>query len=497
MHASPVGGFAAAMPVLFLAAAALGFTVTEAGLLPDRDLTLGWGLAIAGMALWYTLTGDRPFDLFSPGTVINLGFLVLYGVALVTVTFEPSGPFTEQLHLHMPRYPTVGLISFLGCLGFNLGYRLPDLLPGRRRHFALADFSGAQVFWLWLLMIVVGIMVIIASALSGIIYQTNMLLDSPLFRTVVGSLLPLLYIAVGIALFQCLRQRGADIIWLGLTVISMLILLLYTLPSGSKLNWIVIFIIAAMAFNYCVRLFTRREALLGVAGLLLILSIIAPLNLHYRDQLLRNDASGRAEFGQSFTLLADTFARAPVLSMLGGDGSLAGDLQQDYLRARLSAVGIVAALLQHQEGGGELRYGATYAYTVLAFIPRFLWIEKPEINIGREISQVVLGAPEDDVTSVGVTLVGEVVYNFGPGFTFFVLAAIGVVMKLFYLFFRAVYRTAPLFAFCLQFAFWYALYFGSLESNLASGLSGAVKFGGLLLLLHYLLAARPRPVGAG
>lgn len=466
-----------------------GLALSENEVLPVEAMTVLWGIAILLQGGWFAFIGDDVFDLFSPGCLTNICFAILYGVALLTAHVESTGHFTIRLQELAPYYGQVGFASYWGVFGFNLGYRAVQRPMTLRLLPRIADVTGSQAFWLWLILISVGGAMVLIAISSRIFLQTNRELESALFRSAVGFFMPFLHVGVALAAMQFMRRLSAGSSWNYYFMISMVVLLVYAIPSGSKFNWVVAFILVAMAFNYTVRLFRRWEATVGIIGLFLLLSILMPLNAVYRDALLARDSSGQQSWGQAFSLLADTATSSGTFLPLLGDDDQIDSLRTDYMRARLSNIGIVAEILRYQERGGELREGLTYSYSVIGMIPRVLWPDKPEVSVGREISRVVMGN-DDDVTSVGLTLVGEAIYNFGLYSPFFVLTAVGVITGFLYYLFKGFYRTNPVMAYMVQVGTWLQLYHPIQESNIAGGLVGTAKFLATLFILFYFVTQK-------
>jgi hypothetical protein len=74
---------------------------------------------------------------------------------------------------------------------------------------------------------------------------------------------------------------------------------------------------------------------------------------------------------------------------------------------------IAAAYLVGRVDGEGYQMGATMEYAAYAFIPRVLWPEKPNVSKGDWFNRYVGAAPG---TSLGITAVGELYWNFGvPG----------------------------------------------------------------------------------
>jgi hypothetical protein len=120
---------------------------------------------------------------------------------------------------------------------------------------------------------------------------------------------------------------------------------------------------------------------------------------------------------------------------------------------------------------------------VPAFVPRLLWPDKPAISLSTEFA-VKLGYSTPDVivlgnevsfTAIGITHVGELVYNFPFVLIPLAAALLGLLFRWAYETFLEGFRTSPALAVAVYASWWYGFVFPSFESNFATYFAGTVK----------------------
>jgi hypothetical protein len=96
-----------------------------------------------------------------------------------------------------------------------------------------------------------------------------------------------------------------------------------------------------------------------------------------------------------------------------------------------------SVIVSQTQAGGRLdfEHGRTFLLLPSAFIPRFVWPEKPRISLGRMIRLEYYGWGEGTRGEHAVTHIGELYLNFGlPGIAFGMLI-LGIIYRLTYLYF--------------------------------------------------------------
>jgi hypothetical protein len=169
-------------------------------------------------------------------------------------------------------------------------------------------------------------------------------------------------------------------------------------------------------------------------------------------------------------------------------------------------VAVVANILRYQDSGGSAHWGESYLRIIYALVPRPLWMDKPSLTIGQEFA-VELGYSEPEivrlgravaVSSVGITMVGELVYNFGPFLAPLGMVLIGFGYRRMYEMLREPLAERRAGAIALYAFLWYAVVYTAHETNLAAVVAGAAKYAAFawVILLALGLGRRARTSAA-
>jgi hypothetical protein len=480
---------------IWLAAAWLTVSALVLYFLGDDEITRVAGSAVAVIVcgLMFAFFADDKFDMFSPAFFWGMNFAVFYGVAaILPFAMTPEqGSYHYVFTLGRPYYPLAALVTLFCMLFFFAGYRSKwAALRGKRNTWFMgwrAPENNARLFWAILLGM--GITAFLISIATGAYLQTTTELQSPLFYSAVGFLQTGLFVAVPLAIARAL-QPGARAFWEWAAIISVGVALLFGLPSGSKTLALLGLIFLAFAWNYCRHRFSRRQALITVFLVMGVLALLMPFNSVYRDVLLANPDQAQQGLAANFSMMQDATAE------LGErDPELLVDLAVGYTSQRLSNLAIVAVLLGYQRSHDDLAFGGTYFRLVYVLIPRFIWPEKPPLSFGREITvKLELGQSEGRVlgaevsnTSVGLTFVGEAIYNFSIYLAPLFMLLMGMFYRWLYEAIKAQQPNSSALAVGMACFAWYTLVFTAHESHLAALFAGAIKFGVFLWLLQRLL----------
>lgn len=162
-------------------------------------------------------------------------------------------------------------------------------------------------------------------------------------------------------------------------------------------------------------------------------------------------------------------------------------LSMDYIFGRISNTTIVSAVLIYQEDGGSLKMGETYAKFLFAVVPRFLWPEKPVITLGKEISRNVMRQSASTRTATGITIPGEIAYNFGAIFAPLVGILFGLMFRFVYVGFRSLYRVNPQISVIIYTMVWTSFIQPVQEGSFAASAFGSVKLVIFFLILLSIL----------
>lgn len=454
-----------------------------------KDASIAWGIALVVGGIGVAFFSSRQFDMFSPIFAFGVSFALQYGAAIVLpFAMEIEGPYGARVRSLLGYYPEAGLASYLALVGFYFGYS--NQWIERHPSSVMSWQAGAMgLKMLWKFLMIAGSSAFVILLVSGVFFQITTDVQTPLFYSAVGFLQSAMFVAVPMAVGMALKTNS--LYWRNAGLFSVVVLLFFGIPSGSKTLIMLSLIFLALAWNYSRRRFTRLQAAVAMALTVVLLLAISPYNAMYRDEISRIDDKERT------MLDALDRARASLSEYFRTDPGVLLEIAFDYAGTRMSNVSVVAAVLQYQDQGGPLHLGETYFRVIYGLIPRFLWPNKPALAIGGEVA-VSLGYGEAEVhrlgadsslTSVGITFVGEQVYNFGWIMTAFVSMLFGAAFKWMYVAFRNGHEVSPV-ALGLYGYLWYATVFSIHESNFAGILAGAAKTVVVLILIFILLKFR-------
>lgn len=452
-------------------------------------VSISWGIALLIGGISLAFFGDHRFDMFSPLFFIGMSFAFFYGVpAIAPFALENAGAFAGTVVAVQSYYPLAGMTSFLCMLGLFLGYSSSFA--------AYAGRSSSLLWWrtsacgeklLWMVLLAMGVGAFLFLLASDVYLQTTEDLESPLFYSAVGFIQSGLYVAIGFAVASAYKNRTT--FWIVAALVTFCVALLFGIPSGSKTLALLAFMLSALAVNYAHKPFSRLTAGVGVFFIIAILAVLMPFNVLYRTQLLTSNYAGQS-LSESAVMLKQAAGELADMSI---EESI--DLTLDYSIARLSNLSVVANVLRYQEQGGTLHYGSSYALALFGLIPRFIWPEKPGLTVGQAIA-VELGysdpkairlGTEVSNNAVGITMVGEQVYNFSWVLAPFGMALLGMFYRWIYEVFKSGLRIAPRLAVGIYAYWWYGLVFSAHESNFAAIFMGTVKFTVFLFIFFYVL----------
>lgn len=458
----------------------------------DDEITriAGSAVAVIVCGLMFAFFVDDKFDMFSPAFFWGMNFAVFYGVAaILPFVVEPElGGYRYVFTLGRPYYPLATLVTLFCMLFFFAGYRSKWAAHWGKRSTWLvgrtAPENNARLFWAILMgMGVAAFLMLIA---AGVYNQTTTEMESPLFYSAAGFLQSGIFVAVAFAVAKALQPRARSF-WKMAASISVGVTLLFGVPSGSKTLALIGLIFLAFAWNYSRRRFSRGQALVAVVLVMGLLAFLMPFNSIYRDVLLAE--SGRTQQGLSANL---AMMQDAAVELSERDPEMLVDLAVGYTSQRLSNLSIVAIVLGHQRQHDTLALGGTYFRLIYAMIPRFIWPEKPSLTFGREVA-VKLGLGQSEGielgvevsnTSVGITFVGEAIYNFSVYMAPMFMLLMGMFYRWIYEAGKAQQSNSSPLAVGVACFVWYSLVFTAHESNLAALFAGTIKFGIFLWLLQ-------------
>jgi hypothetical protein len=464
-------------------------------LLGDDEITRVSGSAVALIvcALMFAFFSDEKFDIFSPAFFWGINFALFYGVAAILPFVMPPehGSYDNVFTLGRSYYPMAAIASLFSTLFFFAGYQNKWAMH-KGRHVTwffgrAAPEKNARVFWA--ILMAMGVSAFLILIAGGGFNQVTTEVKSPIFYSAAGYLQSALFISVPFSVAHALQKRSQRF-WKIAAIISVGTTLFFGLPSGSKTLALLSLIFVGFSWNYIRHRYTRQQALSTVLLVLGLLLILTPFNSVYRSLLLDNPNQAEQGLASNFTLMKDA-----VIELGKRDPVELVDLAVGYTSQRLSNIAIVAIILRRQQSDMELALGDTYARLIYAFIPRFLMPEKPPLTFGRETAVKlkltdsdgrVLGV-EMSNTSVGLTFIGEPIYNFSIYIAPIFMMMLGMFYRWLYEAIGAQLPNSGALAVSLACFVWYSLVFTAHETELTPLFAGVLKFGVFLwLLLRYL-----------
>lgn len=443
-----------------------------------------WGAVVLAFTVGMIARGDQRFDLFSPSFITNLFFFISFGISLLLTPLDPIGPITERIEGYKSHYPAAGAVIFWTIFSINYGYHVMLKNHVINIPFIMFKFSDSSILKnLWWIYFALGLLGAVLSITSGDYIISTAKPAEVLIATIAGTLRVGLSIAFSIALAGCMSGRFKHIGWNFRLLVCGVILVLIAIPSGAKILLILPGVVIALSYNYFYKLITKTQSLYLVIVFLLFIALLFPVNLVHRQYLRQLEIDHSASVGRSVEFFAksvQTVAELPFGESLS--------ISMDYVFGRLSNTSIVSAVLVYQEDGGHLKMGETYAKFLFAAVPRFLWPDKPRLSLGREISQTVMGQSASSSTSTGITIPGEILYNFNPMFTPLIGFILGCLFKIIYVVFRSIYNINPQIAVIGYAMVWTGFIYPVQEGDFSSTASGMIKFILLFVMILMILS---------
>jgi len=458
--------------------------------------TIAMAVAIVVLGLVLAFRHGRTFDMFSPAFFVGVTFVVSYGIAAVLPFFtDIAQTHTGSAYTGLEFYPQAAAAALMALVSFVLGYEaLWRLCRARGAGFLRFRLGEATQWRTTLAMTAIGYTALVLAVMRNLFFQGTVQERDPLAIGVIGFGIQFMYLALAIATAHALEARSRH--WQLLAVASFTAVVAIGFSSGSKSAALIGFVFLVLTWNYVRHGINRMRSVLLALGLSGVLLVLFPANLMYRtavSEALLQDLSPRAATIYSLESTATAIGDLGTASFL--------ELGYGYLGSRIANVDVVATVLKRQREGMEYGWGETYARVLPAFVPRLLWPNKPAISLSNEFA-VTLGYSTPDVimlgeeasfTAIGITLVGELVYNFPFVLIPLAAALLGLLFRWVYETFLEGFRASPALAVAVYALWWYGFVLPSFESNFATYFSGTVKATiGALLLFWFVDLVRAR-----
>jgi hypothetical protein len=222
------------------------------------------------------------------------------------------------------------------------------------------------------------------------------------------------------------RTSRENALGLGLLCLALIVLqLIFGALSGFKSQLVMPFIMLFIAQFLATRRINPAFVVMGVAALFVAYLVIEP----YRAYLGAAGLTGKA----GVQTLADAMqsSRRDLADFSGSGDPLTTQIATRFDLTLMTALGLQAADAATLDDALISNMAESiYLSPILAFMPRFIWSEKGSYTTGGWFNQLVLGAADNDATSVAM---GPVAYLYFMGGIFGVVAgflAIGFIQAM-------------------------------------------------------------------
>jgi len=420
---------------------------------------------VAGVVISAFLLGNRRHDPFAPiFSIALIGCLGFAGGAIFSATGHRIASVSWG--------PTPGvLMGFVGLVSLLAGYfSVPRLRPWQSQRLDKA-WDSQRATWLGIGLMVVGVVGYIGAIRNTeyFAYTNNDLITGT--NSTWGFLASFLFVGLTVLSISCFRARNRAIRSLPILLGAAITIAL--LPTGIR--YVLFYVAVSIGLPYHYHR-AQLHALLFPIALIALVMLILPLGQLYRTEY---QATGASDPSQAIGLLVLTKNDAVAL---GVNGYVSYSLDTEFARVDLASVAsAVNAVVPSKIG---FQYGATFLAIPVAFIPRYLWPDKPTFQFDNEIGRAsgVL-QPNDFRTSYKYGYFGEAYLNFGWFGLTLGLFLLGIIFRSLYagLVSRPQSPTGTVV---------YSLFFlpiATIETPLGPAFGGAVRLAVIVLALLWVL----------
>ena len=373
--------------------------ITATGLLSDNPvvpLLLG-GLLMAPTLIALGILEARR----TPLRIDPLSFLFFWnainlGIAAVYMGWRVNSG--EWLDFSVALIPPADLakgyvIYLLGVLSMHVGMQYMRPLQQSPAAKWGADFKPVPFVWLaaiWGLGLVYLLKGVWFSFLGSLLQSLNW---AALAAVAIFALVPRKYFGISKPMFGPLLAIGI----LGLLVAN--------LATGSKAY--IMFSFLPIVWMVVVRRdLWRWGAILGLGLVAMYFVVLAPTLQNSRKEPLREGEGQLAHIINSFRGLGGSDSNTERKISLS-------DQAEEFLSRQFDPTPTGFLVGEVRKDG--FQWGQTMQYAAYAFVPRFLWPDKPNVSRGAWFT-MYLGASNresESTSSTGITAVGELYWNFG------------------------------------------------------------------------------------
>lgn len=353
------------------------------------------------------------FDLFNPLVFAAWSyFLPAFGVGGLLLTFGLSRPYFMHL-IENPEYdlPLTYVYIALGYVGMSVGFIIPGAKRAgewiSRKGFPKFDWKPEQVLLPSVLLLFAGTFFYYFAWLAGTVgyrlYDASDPFNSVTFflQTVSLEATMLLWLFV----FKSTKLKLFDFISL---VLLMGLITIRMMLAGNKGTLIMFVIVIFSAFVYSGRKFMFRHAVtFGVVGMIAMFVGVV-YGTTFRNQKGGEDRTSLTEYLSYVDKTLFVLSTRNPFEIFGdGIQSVADRIETG------SSLAVVVANYEKLQPY-EAAYGLDnniWRYTWTAFIPRFMWNDKPLISDARAYSDLYFNYGDN---SFAITPMGDLLRNYGP-----------------------------------------------------------------------------------
>ncbi len=274
-------------------------------------------------------------------------------------------------------------------------------------------FNDRRLAWTISVFVLIGLVIKYVIISNNVYFQvtrtsaasTN--LDTPFFAFIMFfESLPLFSLVLALIHYYSTGSK----IWKKVFIALFIIEFVYWVPTGRKEE-----VLNLLTFPIVIRfIFSKRlPALKHIVPLAITAFLIFPLTKYFREAIgygiVENSTLGFNDLG---SIITDNVGYAVEDFLLENEDFLR-DREKYATVVRFSHIEEFAGVVRLTKDEG-FKYGDTYGYFPLAFIPRYFWPDKPVLAYGNDFGKTIgLIAESDDLTSVNVSLPAEAYWNFG------------------------------------------------------------------------------------
>ena len=370
------------------------------------------------------------FDLFHPLVHASWSYFVpafvLGSIFLATGLSEPS--FMHLIPDQQYYLPLTLFYVALGYAGLTAGYTVPW---GQRLGVALSrrlpnwDWRSADLLLPCCFLLIVGeVFSLVALSAGAIGYQQTETVET--FNAMLTSMVSFIAMASFLLWFATFRAERLTLQHKIIIVLLIALIPLNVIISGSRGGLIHSLVSIAMAYWLCGRRIKLRHG--TIFGILLTLALLIGM-----------------VYGTTFRFVKGTEERMSIEEYLDtsvtalevvGNRSLGDNLSFAFTQISerfetTTSLAVVVANYEHLKSF-EAAYGIEdniWTYTWTAFIPRFLWPDKPTISDARAYSALYFDFGQN---SFAMTPMGDLLRNFGPVGIPLGMALLGFLLRIIY-----------------------------------------------------------------